>query len=113
MPGGEEMEGSGSLEDPDAMDIDVASDHGETELASGGLGFDEEEYEPVEEAYSESKAGMEDAEVQRILRDWLKRRFGDRVQGDIIFCGDCWRFMCVSPRDGEDPWCAKMLTRDL
>lgn len=109
MPGGEEMEGSS--EDPDAMDIDTSFE--ETELASDSWGFDEEEHEPVEEAYSESEAGKEDAKVQRILEDWVKRNCRPRVEGDVIFCGECWRFMRVSPTNGEYPWCAKMLTRDL
>ena len=106
MPGADAVEddlGNSNMQEED-LDMDNAP-------VNNGWGFADEEDEPLEGPYDLSDAGMEDAEVQRIMGKWLKKRCG--VEGNIIFCAECWRFMGVSPINGVKPWCSKMLTREL
>lgn len=97
---------------PGSDDIDSPPPVGEVaEEEEVGLDYkgdmDEERFKP----YEETQAGKEEVVVQKIIENWLKKRY--RIEGSIIFCAECYRFMRLHPENGKKPWCAKMVTRSL
>jgi len=109
IPGNDEIEGD-SMPSPklDEASLDLEDSHG----PGSGWGFDEEEEGPLEPLDAESELATEEAKVQYILAWWLRERLG--VEGSLIFCGECMKFMRASPGpSGGLPWCSKMLNRDL
>jgi hypothetical protein len=62
--------------------------------------------------YGETEVGKEEVMVQNILEEWLRRKCG--AEGGVIICAECYKFMRLRPDNGRrEPWCKKMMIRDL
>jgi hypothetical protein len=100
MPGGDDIDDPSNDSDSDRVEPEPPGFEGE-------IGSDDEILKP----YEETEGGKEEAIVQGILDEWLRRKCG--VEGGVVFCAECYKFMRLRPENGRRPWCTKMLTRGL
>ncbi len=84
----------------------------EAEGTEGDAQNFEDENDERMKPYEETLAGIEDAVVEGIIEEWLRRRCG--VESEVVLCGECYRFMRLQQVDGrENLWAKKMLERPM
>jgi hypothetical protein len=62
--------------------------------------------------YEKTTEGSEEVIIQAMLGDWLRRKCG--VEGGVVFCMECYRFMRLRREDGrENLWGQSGLSMEM